>query len=49
MKITVKDTLRDAMEYAQGKIDNLADTYDYTQWYHLSHASLELERQRLAK
>lgn len=49
MKITVKDTLRDAMEYAQGKIDYLADTYDYKQWCHLSQASLELERQRLAK
>ena len=49
MKITVKDTLRDAMEYAQGKIDYLADTYNYKQWQHLSQASLELERQRLAK
>lgn len=49
MKITVKDTLRDAMEYAQDKIDNLAETYNYNQWYHLSQASLELERQRLAK
>lgn len=49
MKIIVKDTLRDAMEYAQDKIDNLADTYNYKQWYQLSQASLELERQRKAK
>lgn len=49
MKITVKDTLRDAMEYAQNKIDNLAETYDFNQWYHLTQASIELERQRKAK
>ena len=49
MKIIVRDTLRDTMEYAQNKIDNLADTYDFKQWYHLSQASIELERQRLAK
>lgn len=49
MKIIVKDTLRDAMEYAQNKIDNLSDTYDFNQWESLTHASLELERQRKAK
>lgn len=49
MKITVKDPLRDAMVYAQNKIDYLAPTYNRDQWYHLSQASLELERQRTAK
>ena len=49
MKIIVKDTLRDAMEYAQNKIDILAPTYDLTQWESLVQASLELERQRKAK